>query len=53
MVGLAVGFYPHLFVLDSDGRLLHSQGTAELEEGQSYNLRRFMAFIDTWAPPKR
>jgi len=23
----------HLFVLDSDGKLLHSQGTAELEQG--------------------
>jgi len=45
--------YPHLFVLDSDGKLLHSQGTAELEEGQSYNLQRFMAFLEKWAPPKR
>lgn len=24
--------YPHLFVLETDGSLLHSQGTAELEE---------------------
>jgi len=45
--------YPHLFVLDSDGRFLHSQGTEELEEGQSYNLQRFMAFLEKWAPPKR
>jgi thiol:disulfide interchange protein len=45
--------YPHLFVLESDGTLLHSQGTAELEEGQSYNFQRFMAFIEKWAPPQR
>ena len=45
--------YPHLFVLDSDGTLLQSQGTSELEEGQSYNLGRFTAFLDKWAPPAR
>src|SRR5512140_434634 len=28
-----VAGYPHLFVLDGRGQLIHSQGTAELEEG--------------------
>jgi thiol:disulfide interchange protein len=45
--------YPHLFVLDTNGRFLHSQGTAELEEGQGYHLGRFTAFLDRWAPPAR
>ena len=31
--------YPHIFVLESDGRFLHSQGTAELESGRSYSRR--------------
>jgi len=41
--------YPHLFVLDSDGKLLHSQGTAELEEGKGYNEQKVMAFLSKWA----
>jgi hypothetical protein len=42
--------YPHIFVLDADGTLLHSQGTAELESGKSYDLDRFSAFLTKWAP---
>jgi thioredoxin-related protein len=45
--------YPHLFVLDGDGKLLHSQDTGELEEGKSYNLARFTAFLEEWAPEKQ
>ena len=40
--------YPHLFVLESDGTLLHSQDTALLEEGPSYNLQKVVDFLDTW-----
>jgi thiol:disulfide interchange protein len=42
--------YPHLFVLDADGKLLHSQNTSELEEGRGYNLTRFRSFLLQWAP---
>jgi thiol:disulfide interchange protein len=45
--------YPHLFVLDRDGKLLHSQDTGKLEEGKSYNLEKFMAFLKEWAPSKK
>ena len=41
--------YPHLFVLGSDGTLVHSQGTGTLEEGKSYNLDRFTTFLAYWA----
>lgn len=44
--------YPHLFVLDNDGKLLHSQFTAELEKGKSYDRRKFSDFLKTWAPAK-
>ena len=48
--------YPHLFVLDAQGTLLHSQFTGELEadKGQpkGYNHERFFAFMKEWAPPK-
>jgi len=45
--------YPHLFVLDPNGKLLHSQDTSALEEGKSYNLARFLAFLRQWAPPAK
>ena len=42
--------YPHLFVLDSDGTFLHSQGTGVLEEGRGYSDERMWAFLREWAP---
>jgi hypothetical protein len=44
--------YPHLFVLESNGKLLHSQFTGDLEEGQSYNLQKFTKFLEAWAPKR-
>jgi len=43
-----VAGYPHLFVLDGDGKLLKSQDTGELELGKTYNLQKFMAFLQKW-----
>ena len=42
--------YPHLFVLDKDGALLHSQDTSPLEQEKSYNLQRFTDFLKEWSP---
>ncbi len=42
--------YPHIFVLDDRGKLLHSENTAELEEGRGYNLEKFREFLEKWAP---
>jgi thiol:disulfide interchange protein len=44
-----VAGYPHLFVLDADGKLLHSQDTGELEAGKSYDKEKFLAFVQQWA----
>lgn len=41
--------YPHLFVLDTSGRLLHSQDTSRLESGRSYDLEKFFSFLKKWA----
>jgi len=41
--------YPHLFVLDAAGQLLHSQDTSELEAGKSYDKAKFLAFAQRWA----
>jgi thioredoxin-related protein len=42
--------YPHLFVLDSDGTFLHTQSTAPLEEGRSYDKAKLMGFLKEWGP---
>ena len=44
-----VAGYPHLFVLDADGKLLHSQDTGELEGGKSYDKAKFVAFLRRWS----
>ena len=44
--------YPHFFVLEKDGKFLHSQNTALLEEGQGYSDEKMMTFLKKWAPPK-
>ena len=41
--------YPHLFVLDSDGKLLHSQDTVKLEKGKTYDERAMLTFLKKWA----
>ena len=45
--------YPHLFVLDADGKLLHSQFTGELEKGKGYDRDKFFAFLKAWAPAEK
>lgn len=42
--------YPHIFVLDSDGKFLHSQDTGVLESGKSYDLEKMNNFLTQWAP---
>ena len=42
--------YPHLFVLDASGRLLHSQDTSLLESGKGYDRRKFIDMLKRWAP---
>ena len=37
--------YPHLFVLDGDGRLVHSQDTGQLEAGRDYDKGKVLAFL--------
>ena len=45
--------YPHLFVLDAEGELLHSQFTGDLEKGKGYDRAKFDAFLKAWAPPAK
>jgi len=42
--------YPHLFILDPHGRLIHSQPSNVLEDGRSYSALRFKSFLEQYAP---
>jgi len=42
--------YPHFFVLDKNGKLLHSQNTGELEKDKDYDAEKFIAFLKKWGP---
>jgi thiol:disulfide interchange protein len=44
--------YPHFFVLDADGSLLHSQDTGKLETGDHHDPDKMLAFLNEWAPAK-
>jgi thiol:disulfide interchange protein len=48
----AVAGYPHLFVLDASGKLLHSQDTAALETLKNYDPVAMRAFLVKWAPAR-
>ena len=41
--------YPHLFILDAGGRLVHSQDTGILESGKGYDEARFVAMLRKWS----
>jgi thiol:disulfide interchange protein len=48
----AIKGYPHLFVLDGNGKLVHSQETDVLEQGRSYDKSKFVAFLKNRALPR-
>lgn len=41
--------YPHLFVLDSDGKFLLSQSTGDFEAGKGYNHDKVLTFLKKWS----
>jgi thioredoxin-related protein/uncharacterized protein YciI len=42
--------YPHIFVLEKDGKLLHSQDTGDLESGKGHSRNKVFEFLKKWAP---
>lgn len=40
--------YPHMFVLEKDGKLIHSQDTGELESGKGHNREKVFEFLKKW-----
>ncbi len=47
-----VAGYPHIFILESDGKFLFSKNTGELEKEKSYNAEKIMNFLKGWALEK-
>ncbi len=41
--------FPHLFVLDAKGKLVHSQDTGLLEEGDHHDPAKVVTFLKKWA----
>lgn len=41
---------PHLFVLDGDGAVLHSQHATELRSNGGYDARKVEEFLRRWSP---
>lgn len=42
--------YPVFLVLDSKGKLLHTQDSSVLEEGKGYSLEKVKTFFEKWKP---
>ena len=42
--------YPVFVVLDADGKVLHTQDSSFLEEGNGYNKTKVMRFFTNWTP---
>jgi thioredoxin-related protein len=47
-----VAGYPHFFVLNKNGKFLHSQNTGDLEEGKGHDKEKVLSFLKKWAPSK-
>lgn len=41
--------FPHFFVLDEKGKLIHSQDTTNLQKGEKYNREKMLQFIKKWS----
>ncbi len=44
-----VAGYPHIFVLDGQGTLLHSENTGDLEWGDHHDREKVLTFLKAWA----
>ena len=40
--------YPHMYITDSSGTILHSQDTANFRENKKYSEQRFKVFFERW-----
>ncbi len=43
-----VAGFPHIFILETDGKFLFSKNTGELEKEKSYDAEKIMNFLKEW-----
>lgn len=48
-----VAGYPHIFILEKDGKLLHSQNTGDLESEKGYSRDKVIEFLNKWKLAKQ
>jgi len=41
--------YPHIFILDKDGKLLKSKSSGDLEKGKGHDPKVVLAFLKKWS----
>ncbi|HQJ74375.1 MAG TPA: thioredoxin family protein [Bacteroidota bacterium] len=44
--------YPHIFILNKNGELLHSQNTGDLESGDHHDPDKVIKFLKEWSKAK-
>ncbi|MEZ5011563.1 MAG: hypothetical protein R2744_08225 [Bacteroidales bacterium] len=42
--------YPVFIILDQQGKRIHTQNSAYLEEGKGYNSKKVVEFLKGWSP---
>ncbi|HEX7181040.1 MAG TPA: thioredoxin family protein [Thermoanaerobaculia bacterium] len=42
--------FPHMFVLEKDGKLLHVENLSTIEAKNGYDRQKLLAFLDKWSP---
>jgi thiol:disulfide interchange protein len=47
----AMESYPHVYVLDAQGQLLHANDLTQLEAKKGYDRDKLLAFLKQWSPP--
>ncbi len=47
-----VAGFPHIFILENDGKFLFSKNTGELEKEKSYDAEKIMNFLKEWVLKK-
>ena len=45
--------YPYLLILEKDGKCLTADDLSDLEDGESYNLKKFTDFLIEWSAGSR